>query len=184
MSIRHYINLLEQEQPLSLEPLQYSTDQFEPVLSQQSITFHYNKLARAYVDRFNQGQGDADFNRAGAYLHNLLFAQWAPPKANNQPHGPSAQIIDSVWGSWNKFQQEFLRVAMSIQGSGWIYMDHRGLLHTVANHQIKPNIALLVDWWEHAFYTDYGPARDRYLENQWRIIDWAVINDRITVLTK
>ena len=68
---------------------------------------------------------------------------------------------------------------MGIQGSGWIYMNRNGDIKTIKNHQIRRDIALLVDWWEHAWYTDYGPEKAKYLNNVWRIIDWGVINSRL-----
>ena len=68
---------------------------------------------------------------------------------------------------------------MKIQGSGWIYLSNYGQIKTIKNHQIKQDIVLLIDWWEHAWALDYQHDKKKYLENQWKIINWEVINQRI-----
>ena len=68
---------------------------------------------------------------------------------------------------------------MGIQGSGWIYMDTSGAIKTIKNHKVVKNIALLVDWWEHAWALDYQADKAKYLVNTWKIINWNIINDRI-----
>ena len=67
--------LNEEKQKLALERLQADRSDYEPFLSKESIDIHYGKLAKGYVDRFNAGEGDTDFNQAGAFLHNIYFPQ-------------------------------------------------------------------------------------------------------------
>ena len=52
-------------------------------------------------------------------------------------------------------------------------------IKTIVNHEIKNDIALLVDWWEHAWVLDYQHDKGKYLDNIWRIIDWEVVNARL-----
>jgi Fe-Mn family superoxide dismutase len=47
------------------------------------------------------------------------------------------------------------------------------------NHEIKEDIALLIDWWEHAWALDYQSDKESYLNNIWKIIDWDVCNQRL-----
>ena len=61
----------------------------------------------------------------------------------------------------------------------YICEDTNGNIKTIVNHVIKPNIALLVDWWEHAWALDYQHDKAKYLKNIWRVMDWDVINARI-----
>lgn len=178
-SIRNLVDLLEDQQKLELVRLPVSVSGLEPVLSAENVKFHYGKLAQGYVTRFNAGEGDPEFNQAGAYLHNVLFAQFREPGGSNRPTGPVAALIDEKFGSYEDFQTEFEIAAMKIQGSGWIYLSRLGTIRTIANHKIRRDIALLVDFWEHAFYTDYGPNKQKYLKNIWRILDWNVINARL-----
>ena len=68
---------------------------------------------------------------------------------------------------------------MGIQGSGWVYLAKNGEIKTIKNHQIKNDIILLIDWWEHAWALDYQSDKKKYLENQWKIINWNVISARV-----
>lgn len=167
------------EGKLVQEKLKYAKGDLDPCVSEDTINYHYGKLARAYVDRYNAGEGDPDFNSAGAQLHNILFAQYQIPKSSNQPVGISSEFISEHFGDFDKFKEEFLKVAMGIQGSGWAYLAKNGSIKTIKNHQTRSDIVLLIDWWEHAWALDYQSAKDKYLENQWKIIDWSVINDRL-----
>jgi len=69
---------------------------------------------------------------------------------------------------------------MKIQGSGWVYMDKNGNIKTIVNHEIKPDIILLIDWWEHAWALDYQANKEKYLDNIYKVIDWNVINPRLS----
>jgi superoxide dismutase, Fe-Mn family len=180
--MRNLINLVEEKSQVKLElaALSYAKDGLEPVLSADSISAHYGKLARGYVDRFNNNEGDAEFNEAGAYLHNIFFPQLTPPQSSNKPHGPVNAFINQHFADgFDGMKEEFERVAMSIQGSGWVYLARNGSIKTIRNHEIKKDIVLLVDWWEHAWFTDYGADKSRYLKNIWKIIDWSAVNHRL-----
>ncbi len=52
---------------------------------------------------------------------------------------------------------------MKIQGSGWAYLAYDGKIKTIKNHEVRDDILLLVDWWEHAFILDYGSDKKKYL---------------------
>lgn len=161
------------------DSLPYSRSDLEPVMSKDTLDYHYGTLAKSYVDRYNKGEGDDDFNRAGAYLHNVLFAQFTAPSGSNRPFGPSIEFINKYFDNYEKFREEFSTEAMKIQGSGWIYLSKRGEIKTIKNHEIRNDIVLLIDWWEHAFQFDYLADKQKYLKNIWRIINWTVINDRL-----
>lgn len=181
MDLRAAINLVEakSKKTLELARLPYSKNALSPVLSQPSLDAHYSGLAKGYVDRYNKGEGDADFNEAGAYLHNLFFVQFQSPRNNNRPTGTSLNLIERRYGSFDQFKEEFTKKAMALQGSNWIYMSRSGEIKTIKNHAIRTDIALLVDWWEHAWFTDYGTNKSKYLNNIWRIINWNAVNSRL-----
>jgi superoxide dismutase, Fe-Mn family len=179
--IRRLITLVEEKSKneLALNKLPYKKTDLEPVMSQATIDYHYSELAAGYVKRYNAGEGDAGFNEAGAYLHNIFFPQLMPPKGRNKPSGASESLINKKYGSFDDFKKEFTSVAMSIQGSGWVYMSRTGDIKTIKNHQIKSDIALLVDWWEHSFVLDYQADKAGYLTNMWKIINWETVNQRM-----
>lgn len=163
------------------EKLKFEKTDLDPVMSQDTLKYHYDGLAAKYFERYNKGEGDADFNYGGSILHNLFFGNLIPPKAANKPSGTSAELIDKKYGSFEKFKDAFEKEFMSAQGSNWIYMDTSGSLRTIHNHEYKTSmkIALLVDAWEHAWALDYQQDKAKYLNNIWRIIDWSVVNDRL-----
>lgn len=167
------------KETLHLQPLPYTRQELSPAISKDTLDYHFGKLAKGYVDRFNNGEGDAEFNRAGAFLHNILFAQFKAPQGANKPTLSSFEFIKKHYETLDQFKEEFAKTAMSIQGSGWIYLSRSGKIKTIKNHEIRQDIILLVDWWEHAFQFDYGSDKKSYLDNQWKIINWAIIDDRI-----
>jgi Fe-Mn family superoxide dismutase len=179
--LRELISLVESKEKQSLKQLDlpYKRTDLDPVLSQQSLDYHYGSLYKGYVDRYNSGEGDADFNEAGAFLHNIYFAQFQKPKSSNKPHGASLDLINRKHGSLSNLQDSMEKEAMAIQGSGWVYMSRSGDIKTIKNHQIKRDIALLIDWWEHAWALDYQHNKGKYFKNIWRAINWETINRNI-----
>ena len=93
----------------------------------------------------------------------------------------SEKVVNEIAGTNPEIKEEFLKEAMSIQGSGWVYLARNGKIKKIKNHQIKNDIILLVDWWEHAWALDYQSKKDKYLENIWKIINWDVVNDRLNI---
>ena len=180
MSYSFIRNVLMEGKPtkLEIEPLPYDTDELAPAISKETIDYHYAKLAKTYADRYNKGEGDATFNEAGVFLHNILFQQYQTPKSSNKPTGSILDFIVEHFKDFDKFKEEFAKVAMSIQGSGWVYLARDGKIKTIKNHEIKKDIVLLIDWWEHAWALDYQADKKKYLENQWKIINWDHINVR------
>jgi Fe-Mn family superoxide dismutase len=176
-----YVSLNEGKSPKTLEQaiLPYKKDELEPAISEDTMQYHYGKLYKGYVDRFNNGEGDADFNEAGAFLHNIYFTQFQKPSRSNEPDGSAGEFITKNYKTFDKFKDAFEKEAMKIQGSGWVYLARDGKIKTIANHEIKQDIVLLVDWWEHSFQGDYGSDKKSYLNNQWKIMNWNVISSRI-----
>ncbi len=161
---------------LEIDPLPYEKNELDPVISEATINYHYDKLAKTYAERYNNNEGDLDFNEAGVFLHNILFQQFQAPYSRNTPNGKILELIESKFKTFDKFKEEFTKVAMSIQGSGWVYLSKSGEIKTIKNHEIKKDILLLIDWWEHAWALDYQADKKKYLENQWKIINWEKIN--------
>jgi Fe-Mn family superoxide dismutase len=163
--------------------LPYKKDALEPSISEDTMDYHYGKLYKAYVTRFNDGEGDADFNEAGAFLHHILFEQYQEPTNTNQPDGSAGEFINKHFKTFDQFKEKFLKEAMGIQGSGWVYLARDGSIKTIVNHEIKMDIVLLIDWWEHAWALDYQSDKKRYLSKQWNIINWNVISSRVGLVS-
>ena len=72
--LREYMNLFEKKlEVLTLMKLPYGTGDLSPVLSKDNVEYHYNVLSKGYVDRYNNGEGDPNFNYGGAMLHLSLI---------------------------------------------------------------------------------------------------------------
>ena len=180
--MREIINLVEASTvPSKLEttPLPYKPKDLEPVMSAETIEYHYEHLAKGYAKRYNAGEGNATFNRAGSFLHNKFFPQLQAPKGANRPRGAVLELIEANFKTYEDFKAEFKTVAMAIQGSGWIYLSTQGTIKTIPNHQVRTDVCVLVDWWEHSWTLDYQWDKEKYLDNIWKIINWEVCSERL-----
>ena len=185
--------------------LPYGQDALSPVISQETITFHYGKHLQAYVNNLNAllpGSGFEDktleyivchsegaaFNNAGQILnHNMYFSQFRSPQENNVPTGKIAELIDRQFGSFEAFKAEFEKKGTTLFGSGWVWLsaDLEGQLYITqeinAGNPVTKGVTPLLtfDVWEHAYYLDYQNQRPTHLAALWQIINWDVVNDRI-----
>ena len=176
------MEVTEKEQSLVLEKLPYDMGDLSPVLSKDNVDYHYNVLSKGYVDRYNAGEGDPDFNYGGAKLHNLWWTQLKKPAGSNTPSGSILELIKDKYSDYKKFQEELVKTAMGIQGSGWVYLSKKGELKTTPNQSYKKDVLKPIDMWEHSFsdYTTEGKeCKKKYLTSVMKIINWEVINNRL-----
>ena len=192
------------KEPFKLIALPYREDALEPVISRQTIGFHYGKHLQAYVNNLNallegsplaglsleeivkQAEGGI-LNNAGQILnHNLYFGQFTSPREGNQPTGVLAQAIEKQYGSFDAFRDEFQQKGASLFGSGWVWLsaDAEGNLGitqeaNAANPILRGQKPLLTfDVWEHAYYLDYQNRRPDHLSALWQIVNWDVVGKR------
>ena len=180
--MREIIDLVEAStRPAKLEttPLPYSEKALEPVMSKETINYHFEHLAKGYAKKYNTGEGNADFNRAGSFLHNKFFPQLQVPKGANRPRGAVLALIEDNFKTYEDFKIAFKEIAMKIQGSGWVYLSTNGTIKTIANHAVRTDICVLIDWWEHSWSLDYQWDKEKYLDNMWKIINWDICNERL-----
>jgi len=183
MDIRDTLNLLEakSKETFFQIPLRYSESALAPVMSKKTIEYHYGKLFKGYVDRFNKGEGDHEFNRAGAWLHTVYFGQFGKPgtpsvpEKGNRPVGKVNDLINKNFKSFIDFKKQFKEEAMKLQGSGWVYLTKSGKIKTIKNHEVRTDIVLILDMWEHAYNLDYAEKKAEYIDNFWKIIDWYTV---------
>lgn len=193
----------------ALPKLNYEMNDLEPVISQETIEFHYGKHLQAYVNTLNTLVKDTDyekmtleeivmhapagpvFNNAGQVLnHALYFEQFRPVKAegkSDKPQGRLAEAIDTAFGSFEEFQKKMATAATTLFGSGWAWLaqDNEGKLVIVqcpnAGNPVTSGLVPLLcfDVWEHAYYIDYRNRRPDHISALWQIIDWDVIASRM-----
>ena len=187
-----------------LMALPYAPEALEPVISKQTMEFHYGKHLAGYVNNLNGLLEESPLaglpleeivckatggiqNNAGQILnHNLYFGQFAAPKADNRPVGKLAEAINRDFGTFEAFKDEFQKKGATLFGSGWVWLsaDKDGKLiitqETNAANPIQKGLKPLLtfDVWEHAYYLDYQNRRPDHLAALWQIIDWNVIENR------
>jgi len=164
---------------LETTPLPYKHKALEPVMSADTIEYHFEHLAKGYAKKYNSDEGNPEFNRAGSFLHNKFFPQLQAPTGANRPKGAVLELIESKFKTYEDFKIAFKEVAMKIEGSGWVYLSTGGDIKTIRNHAVRTDICVLVDFWEHAWALDYQWNKEKYLDNIWKIINWAVCSERL-----
>ena len=187
-----------------LMALPYAPEALEPVISKETIGFHYGKHLAGYVNNLNglletsplagssleeivlKSEGGM-LNNAGQILnHNLYFGQFCAPLADPKPIGKLADAIARDFGSFEAFKEEFQKKGATLFGSGWVWLsaDQDGKLvitqEANAANPIQKGLKPLLtfDVWEHAYYLDYQNRRPDHLAALWSIIDWEVIERR------
>lgn len=186
--------------------LPYAHHALEPVISQQTIDYHYGKHLQTYVNNLNSlvpgteyegkklreivatAPEGAIFNNAGQVLnHTLYFLQFTPQPAQKEPAGKLAEAIRQEFGSFENFKKEFTAAAVSLFGSGWAWLsvDKEGKLHITkeanGSNPVRSGLTPLLgfDVWEHAYYLDYQNRRADHIQALWNIIDWEVVEGRM-----
>lgn len=183
--------------------LPYSPDALAPVISQETVEYHYGKHEKTYVDNLNRliegtsyeampleeivrtSEG-ALFNNASQTWNHIFYFFQFNPDGKKAPEGELAKKIDETFGSLDEFKKKFEQAGAGLFGSGWVWLseDDSGNLFLTSTSNagnpmtdgLKP--LLVADVWEHAYYLDYQNLRADYLHNLWNIIDWSVIETR------
>ena len=187
-----------------LMTLPYAEDALEPVISSETIGFHYGKHLLTYVNNLNTLLSDTPLeglpleeivkkaeggilNNAGQILnHEMYFLQFKHPTENNIPTGTIADAIMNNFGSFDAFKEEFQKKGTTLFGSGWVWLsaDQNGNLiitqETNAANPIQKGLTPLLtfDVWEHAYYLDYQNRRADHLAALWQIVDWDIVEQR------
>lgn len=189
-----------------LPELGYQFGDLAPMMSQETISYHYGKHFRNYVDNLNQlvdgskyeglsltelvrkaPEGPVADNAGQVLNHSLFFEQLMPAPNAKRPTGEFLFLIEQSFGSFESMIEQLNRAAASFFGSGWTFlaMDDAGELKILSlsngDNPLRYNLVplLAIDVWEHAYYLDYQNRRKDYLQNLWLLINWHVVSGRI-----
>ena len=178
-------------EPFALPPLPYADTALAPVISAQTIGFHYGKHHKAYVDNLNKlvpgtdlegrtleeiivataGKPDKAgvFNNAAQVWNHTFYWNCLKPNGGGAPTGELARKIDAAFGSFDNFRKEFANAALTQFGSGWAWLVAEGdavKLVKTGNAEVPftkgQRPLLTIDVWEHAYYLDYQNRRADY----------------------
>ena len=178
----------------TLPPLPYAENALEPVISANTMSFHYGKHHKTYVDNLNnlvkgtdfesaslekiinETAGKADkaalFNNAAQIWNHTFYWHSMKPAGGGKPTGKLALMIDASFGSFDAFRKELATTTVSQFGSGWGWLVvEAGKLKVVKTGNAEVPFTkgqkplLTIDVWEHAYYLDQQNKRAAYVDS-------------------
>ncbi|CAI9388654.1 MULTISPECIES: superoxide dismutase [Bacillaceae] len=194
----------------SLPQLPYAYDALEPHIDKETMNIHHTKHHNTYVTNLNnalEGNGEllsktveelvsnldavpeaartAVRNNGGGHANHSLFWEVISPNGGGQPTGDLAAAIDSKFGSFENFKEEFSKAATTRFGSGWAWLvvNNGELEVTSTPNQDNPLMegktpVLGLDVWEHAYYLNYQNRRPEYISAFFNVINWDEVAKR------
>jgi len=194
--------------PHQLPALPYDPGALEPHIDAQTMQIHHGKHHQAYVTNLNAALDKhpelhdkslddlmrtvntvpedirtAVRNNGGGHWNHSLFWKLMGPGAGGAPTGAVAEKINTSFGSFDKFKEQFQAAGMGRFGSGWAWLiDNGGKLEIASTpNQDNPlmdgkKAILGVDVWEHAYYLKYQNRRADYLGAWWNVVNWDEVN--------
>lgn len=197
-----------EELPMSdfvLPKLDFELDALAPVMSKETLEYHYGKHHQTYINALNAlirgtvfdgrslkeiiktSQG-VMFDNAAQTFNHAFFWKSICPNGGGEPSGRLMELICQRWGSFEGFKKAFQQAAIGRFGSGWVWLVHKsnGSLEIIATMNAETPLTehmrplLVLDVWEHAYYIDYRNARAKYVEAFFdKIVNWKYAEDRL-----
>ena len=191
---------------ISLPELPYGQDALAPVISANTLDFHYGKHHKTYVDNLNKLIAGTDlaekslediikitvkdsakagiFNNAAQIWNHSFYWQCLKKSGGGLPKGAIAAKINAGWESYDKFVEELKNAGVTQFGSGWAWLVlEDGQLKITKTANADTPLAhgqkplLTIDVWEHAYYLDYQNRRPDYLTAVIQdLINWDFVN--------
>jgi Fe-Mn family superoxide dismutase len=202
---------METSMPHTLPPLPYAPNALEPHIDAQTMEIHHGKHHNAYVTNLNAALEKApEFqntpidellrnlntvpeairtavrNNGGGHWNHSQFWRWMAPNAGGAPSGKLADAINSAFGDFEKFKEQFNAAGAGRFGSGWVWLVNDGgkLSITSSPNQDNPLMdgksapILGLDVWEHAYYLKYQNRRPDYMKAWWNVVNWPEVAKR------
>ena len=192
-----------------LPKLNYAFDALEPNIDAKTMEIHYGKHHNGYTNNLNniisgtenEGKSIEDIckyldlennglrNNGGGFYNHNLFWEIMGPNGGGEPSGEISESINSNFGSFENFKNEFSKAAATRFGSGWAWLcahpDGKLEICSTANQDnpLMPNGCggnpiLCLDVWEHAYYLNYQNRRPDYINAFFNVINWEEVNNR------
>ncbi|AJO19057.1 MULTISPECIES: superoxide dismutase SodA [Bacillus] len=187
-----------------LPELPYAYDALEPHIDKETMNIHHTKHHNTYVTKLNEavaGKQDLESksveelvanldavpenirtavrNNGGGHANHSLFWKLLSPNGGGAPTGELAEAINSKFGSFDQFKEDFAAAAAGRFGSGWAWLvvNNGELEITSTPNQDSPlsegkTPVLGLDVWEHAYYLNYQNRRPDYIKAFWNVVNW------------
>ncbi len=194
--------------PFALPPLPYAENALEPHIDARTMNIHHTKHHGGYVSKLNAAlEGHPDWanktieeilaalnnvpegirtavqNNGGGHANHTLFWQIMAPGGGGAPDGTLAEAINSTFGSFASFKEQFASAATGRFGSGWAWLvvdgSNKLAIMSTPNQDspisqgLKPLLGL--DVWEHAYYLHYQNRRADYIAAWWNVVNWPKV---------
>jgi superoxide dismutase, Fe-Mn family len=194
----------------TLPELPYGFDALEPYIDTATMQIHHGKHHQAYVNNLNaaiekapelanksldelmrgidsvpEAVRKAVRNNGGGHWNHSMFWKIMGPNAGGKPGGEVGKAIDSAFGSFDKFKEQFGAAGAGQFGSGWAWLLNDGGKLSIMStpNQDNPlmqgkNAILGIDVWEHAYYLRYQNKRPDYIAAWWNVVNWEEVEAR------
>ena len=189
-----------------LPKLKYEYDALEPHIDAKTMEIHHTKHHQTYTDKLNEVIKGTEFegknleeiiksenlptavrNNAGGHWNHSFFWDILSPQKSD-PKGELLEVLNKTFGSFEKFKEEFEKVALGVFGSGWVWLivQNRELKIVATRLQGNPLMSdapekglpiLGLDVWEHAYYLNYQNKRADYIKAFWNTVDWDKVSE-------
>ncbi len=184
----------------TLPPLPYAMDALQPLISQETLEFHYGKHHQAYATNLNnlikgtefenltleeivKKSSGGIFNNAAQVWNHTFFWSGMKPNGGGVPTGALAAAINAKWGSFDNFKAEFIKSCVGNFGSSWTWLVKKpdGTVDIVNTSNAATPVTgsdkplLTCDLWEHAYYIDYRNLRAKFVENFFQLVNWDFV---------
>jgi len=200
----------------SLPELNYSYDALEPHFDARTMEIHHTKHHQAYINNLNNAISGTELadksleeifanmsqhpvgvrNNGGGHWNHTFFWEILAPNAGGQPSGKLLEAIESKFGSFDSFKEEFHKAGLTRFGSGWAWLvvDANGQLQVSSTPNqdnplmdvadVKGTPILGLDVWEHAYYLQYQNRRADFISSFWNVVNWSEVEKRYEALVK
>jgi Fe-Mn family superoxide dismutase len=190
-----------------LPALPYAYNALEPHIDAQTMEIHHSKHHQAYITNLNNAIAGTDLegktiedilkvckdkpavrNNGGGFWNHNLFWEVMSPNGGGEPTGNLAEAINSTFGSFETFKDEFSKAGITRFGSGWAWLcvENGKLVVCSTANQDNPLMGegcsgtpiLAMDVWEHAYYLKYQNRRPDYVNAFFNVVNWAEVARR------
>ena len=191
-----------------LPELPFARDALDPVMSGETLDYHYGKHHKAYVDKTNQllaakggsgslvevvkrarQEGDAKlFNNAAQLWNHSFFWQCLAPAQGQKPEGKLAHLISDAFGGPDAMLAKLKEEAVNHFASGWAWLVlNRDALEITSLHDADTPLVhegmvplFTLDVWEHAYYIDYRNERPKFADAVLsNIVNWDFVGQNL-----
>jgi Fe-Mn family superoxide dismutase len=192
-----------------LPDLPYAFNALEPHIDAKTMEIHHDRHHKAYTDNLNKAiegtpadnlgieeilknvstYSPAVRNNGGGFYNHSMFWQIMAPNAGGEPKGALLDAINSAFGSFATFKEQFANAGVTRFGSGWAWLySQNGTLKIGSTpnqdnplmdvSEIKGTPILCLDVWEHAYYLNYQNKRPDYIAAFWNVVNWDNVAQR------